>query len=282
MTDTTQPQPFARPFDERSALEELEQLADKIQRSRQQREEKVAEFDAFVRAFRHNRYAASIAASERELRRADDRPSAASAATHAVPGLKPVPDAAPALAESFTAPAPPVRAPWSVSASSEPAFGAATTRSDRPRAAYIGVSLAALAVVIVGVMLWQSAGTPDAPAAQPTATVPAATTAQAPPTPSTPGVAAPAPAAAVPAGPPRALNIEFVTVRPVWARITVDGRRAMEREFKADQRFPFGADKAIVIRAGDAGAIRLIIDGKDLGVLGRDGQVFERAFTPQR
>jgi hypothetical protein len=177
-----------------------------------------------------------------------------------------------------------------VSASSEPAFRAATTRSDRPRAAYIGVSLAALAVVIVGVMLWQSAGTPDAPAAQPTATVPAASTAQAPPTPSTPGVAAPAPAAAVPApapaagvpaSPPRALNIEFVTVRPVWARITVDGRRVMEREFKADQRFPFGADKAIVVSAGDAGAIRLIVDGKDLGVLGRDGQVFERAFTPR-
>ena len=281
MTDTTQPQPFARPFDERSALEELEQLADKIQRSRQQRQEKVAEFDAFVRAFRHDRYATSIAASERELRRAEDRPSAASAATHAVRGVTPVPDAAKAPAEPVVAQPPPVSAPWSVSAASEPVFHAATTRSRRPRAAYIGVSLAALAVVIVGVMLWRSAGTPDAPAAQPAPTVPAASTAQAPPTPSTPGVAAPAPAAAVPAGPPRALNIEFVTVRPVWARITVDGRRAMEREFKADQRFPFGADRAIVVRAGDAGAIRLIVNGKDLGVLGRDGQIFERAFTPR-
>ena len=139
-----------------------------------------------------------------------------------------------------------------------------------------------LAVVIVGVLLWQSAGTPDTPAAQLAPTVPTASTAQAPPTPSAPEVTAPAPVAAVPAGPPRALNLEFVTVRPVWARITVDGRRAMEREFKADQRFPFGADKAIVVRAGDAGAIRLIVDGKDLGVLGRDGQIFERAFTPQR
>jgi hypothetical protein len=55
----------------------------------------------------------------------------------------------------------------------------------------------------------------------------------------------------------------------------------MEREFTADQRIPFSADRAIVIRAGDAGAIRLVVDGKDLGVLGRDGQVFERAFTPQ-
>jgi hypothetical protein len=130
-------------------------------------------------------------------------------------------------------------------------------------------------------MLWQSAGTSDTPAEQSPPTVPAASTAQAPPTPSTPGVAAPAPAA-VPAGPARALNIEFVTVRPVWARITVDGRRVMEREFTADQRFPFGADRAIVVRAGDAGAIRLIVDGKDLGVLGRDGQIFERVFTPQR
>jgi hypothetical protein len=279
VTDTTQTQPSARPFDERSALEQLEQLADKIQRSRQQRAEKVAEFDAFVRAFRHDRYAASIAASERELRRPEDRPSAGRAATHVVRSVIPVSDAAPAPAEPFAAPMPPVSAPWRVSAASEPAFDATTTRSDRPRAAYIGVSLAALAVIIVGVMLWRSAGTPDTPAAQSTATVPAA---QVPPTPSSAGVAAPAQAAAVPAGPPRALNIEFVTVRPVWARITVDGRRAMEREFKADQRFPFGADRAIVVRAGDAGAIRLIVDGKDLGILGRDGQVFERAFTPQR
>jgi hypothetical protein len=36
--------------------------------------------------------------------------------------------------------------------------------------------------------------------------------------------------AATPTGPARALNIEFVTVRPAGA-ITVDGRRAMEREF---------------------------------------------------
>jgi len=275
VTETTQPQPFVRPLDEQSALAELEQLADKIQRSRRQREEKVAEFDAFVRGFRQDRYVASIAASERELRRAEDRPSAASAGTHAARGVVASTDVAAASAP----PNPPVSVPWSVSASSEPAFQAA--RSDRPRAAYIGVSLAALAVVIVGVMLWRSAGAPDTPAAQSTPAVAAASTAQAPPTPSTPELTAPAPAAPVQAGPPRALNIEFVTIRPVWARITVDGRRAMEREFKADQRFPFGADRAIVVRAGDAGAIRLIVDGKDLGVLGRDGQVFERAFTPR-
>jgi hypothetical protein len=72
VSDTTQPHASA-PFDERAALAELEQLADKIQRSRQQREKAVAEFDAFVKAFRYERYSASIAATDRELRRAEDR-----------------------------------------------------------------------------------------------------------------------------------------------------------------------------------------------------------------
>ena len=288
MTDTQQPQPFARSFDEPSALAELEQLADKIQRSRRQREEKVAEFDAFVRTFRQDRYTTSIAASERELgraqasdreqRRVEDRPVVASAATHAARGVPPTIDAAPG---SSVTPAPahlPVSAPWGVSAASEAVSQAAAAGSARPRAAYVGVSLAALAVVVVGVMLWRSAGAPDTSAAQ-SPTAPAASTAQAAPPAAAP--VAPAPAAVMPAGPPRALTVEFVTVRPVWARITIDGRRGMEREFKANERFPFGADRAIIVRAGDAGAIRLIVNGKDLGVLGRDGQVYERAFTAQ-
>ena len=66
----------------------------------------------------------------------------------------------------------------------------------------------------------------------------------------------------------------------MWARITVDGKRAFEREFPANQRLPLGADRTITVRAGDAGAIRLIVDGRDQGVLGKDGQVYNRTFTP--
>ena len=277
MTDSPQAQPFDQPFNERSALEQLEQLADKIQLSRRQREQKVAEFDAFVRTFRHDRYAASIAATDRE-RRAEDRPPAASVATHAARAVVPAaktgtsPEAA-----SVAEPAPvPQSTPWGAAVTLEP-IAHAMNRPGRPRAAYVGVALAALAVVLVTVLLWRSAGAPVGSPAQSDPRAVATSTAQA-----SPPVAAPAaPAPAVSAGPPRALNVEFVTVRPVWARITVDGRRAMEREFKADQRIPFGADRTIVIRAGDAGAIRLVVDGKDLGVLGRDGQIFERAFTPR-
>ncbi len=160
---------------------------------------------------------------------------------------------------------------WAEAVPREPIVRSAAAR---PRAAYVGVAVAALAVVVVGVLLWRSALAPQGPAAQsappvvsPVSTAPACPIASAP--------ALPSPTA----GPPRALNIEIITIRPVWARITVDGRRAIAREIAGDARMSFGADQAIAIRAGDAGAFRLFVDGKDLGVLGRDGQVFDKEFT---
>jgi len=278
VTDPIQPQPLPQKFDERLALDELERLADKIRISRRQREQKVAEFDAFVRGFRHDRLAASIAASERESRRADEPPSPVSRATHAARAVVPATEAGADFASSAgpMLPGPGDDATWGVAALREPVARAVSTSPTRPWAAYLGLGLAVTAVIAVAVLVWRSAGAPVEPQApvDPAVVASPAPAAMAP----APAVAAPAPATT--AGPPRALNIEFVTVRPVWARITVDGRRAMEREFAADQRLMFGADRAIAIRAGDAGALRLIVDGRDLGVLGRDGQVFDRVFTP--
>jgi hypothetical protein len=49
-----------RPFDERTALEELERLAERIQATRRQRERAVAEFNAFVKTFKDDDYAARL------------------------------------------------------------------------------------------------------------------------------------------------------------------------------------------------------------------------------
>jgi hypothetical protein len=75
------------------------------------------------------------------------------------------------------------------------------------------------------------------------------------------------------------VNVELVTLRPVWTRVIVDDRKALEREIAGGQRLTFGADRAITIRAGDAGGLRLIVDGKDLGVLGKDGQIASKTFN---
>lgn len=102
------------------------------------------------------------------------------------------------------------------------------------------------------------------------------------PEPTPPGaeaVVAPTERPSPPAPPAGSLRVELRTLRPVWARAFVDGRKAFEREFPAGQRIPLRATRVIVVRAGDAGAIRLTIDGKDQGPLGPDGAPVTRLVT---
>jgi hypothetical protein len=73
--------------------------------------------------------------------------------------------------------------------------------------------------------------------------------------------------------------MELITNRTVWVRVTVDGRRAIERELAAGQRIPVRAERDVVIRAGDAGALSLTVNGRDMGTLGRDGAILTRSFT---
>jgi hypothetical protein len=68
-------------------------------------------------------------------------------------------------------------------------------------------------------------------------------------------------------------------VRRVWVRAVVDGNVDVERELRPNDRVALRNGRTIVIRTGDAGAIRVAIDGKDQGPLGRDGEVVTRTFT---
>ena len=71
----------------------------------------------------------------------------------------------------------------------------------------------------------------------------------------------------------------------VGARL-VDGVREVERELNAGDRIPLRAGRTSVIRAGNAGAVRLTIDGEDRGLLGPEGEVVTRTLqipaTPNR
>ena len=96
--------------------------------------------------------------------------------------------------------------------------------------------------------------------------------------------AAAAPAAA-PATPPAATSgtqttppaAEIATSQRVWIRVTVDGQRVVEREVPEGTRIPLTGSQ-IVIRAGDAGAVRVSIAGKDQGVFGPAGEPATRTF----
>jgi hypothetical protein len=94
-----------------------------------------------------------------------------------------------------------------------------------------------------------------------------------------PPAAAPQPAprpAPVDLPPQRA---EISTLRQVWIRVMVDGQKVIERELPPNTHIPLNPVSQFVVRAGDAGAVRVAIEGKDQGPVGADGQVATKAFS---
>jgi hypothetical protein len=86
------------------------------------------------------------------------------------------------------------------------------------------------------------------------------------------GTGSDASAASVPA------RIELRTTREVWLRTSVDGRPFRERLVPGDVSLPFNPTSTFYVRAGDAGGVRVFVDGEDRGVLGPDGRVVTRNY----
>ena len=253
MTDQSEPQPF----NEQDALVELERLAERIQLSRRQRERAVEEFDAFVRTFRSpggRQITAAVVAHHAVIETSQAE----------VPGTQPMAAASPPTIDGW-----------------QPAVDNAPPAVDRPEPTewpvappvrqwnLLRLGIGGLIVLAAVLLLARSLRTPASP--------PPPTAVQ--PTPVSEAAAPPVSTQPAPAAPARALNIELTIIRPVWVRAVVDDRRAVEGELKTGEKIPLGADRSVVIRAGDAGAIRVTVDGRDQGTLGRDGQILTRTFT---
>ncbi len=131
-----------------------------------------------------------------------------------------------------------------------------------------GVVVGAVAVIAAGIVAtraWRSA-----PGDQSATTTPAPTrTGAAPSTDATPAIQPI----------PGMLQGELAAVRRVWIRATVDGTRVVERELQADERVTLRPARTLVVRAGDAGAVRVVIDGRDQGLLGANGIAVTRTFN---
>ena len=142
----------------------------------------------------------------------------------------------------------------------------AASRRPLPRT---GVIVGAVAVVATGFMLTRTwRGSPDDRSAA---------TSTAAPTQSGAIAGAIAPSATQPI--PGMLQGELAAVRRVWIRATVDGARVVERELQANERVTLRPARTIVVRAGDAGAVRIVLDGRDQGLLGANGIAITRTFT---
>jgi hypothetical protein len=148
--------------------------------------------------------------------------------------------------------------------------GVSTGGRPRIRRAMRGVIPLALGgaaiLLLAAVLITRSRNTVIAPPA-----------AQAPVTVKTPPAAPVAAPAAAPA--PVVPPAELRTVRTVWVRVLVDGNRVVERELEPNVVVPLPAGRTYVVRAGDAGAARFLLNGQDQGPLGRDGFAATRTFS---
>lgn len=89
--------------------------------------------------------------------------------------------------------------------------------------------------------------------------------------------------AAAPAEPQKAEGVE-VEARlsdACWTQIKADGETVYEGTLEKGKTQVWKAKETIVVTAGNAGAIELKVNGKELGQAGSKGQVVEKTFTPE-
>ncbi len=64
-----------------------------------------------------------------------------------------------------------------------------------------------------------------------------------------------------------------------WLRVTADGQRVFQGFVRAGDVRTWTAERELLIRIGNAGAVELTANGRLLGVLGEPSEVVERRFT---
>jgi hypothetical protein len=277
---------------------ELAQVRANIERLRRERQARLAEFTALT----HRKEECLPPAPTRE-----PAPGESSAASHPTPVAPPPEPETPSQAcehhdDRFAEPAaPPGEVAFTGTHAGVDAAAADARLPEEARAASVAarrwtpgrvVTYAlACAVVLAAMALawWALPGrgpvptTPAAPASPGARVEPVSETPS--PTPATPATAA---GAALPAGGPagapaaaRHLVVQLVAARAVWIRGVADGRVTLNRTVPAGETLTLEADASVTLRLGDAGAVRVIVNGRDRGPAGRDGQVLTVSVEDQ-
>jgi hypothetical protein len=78
---------------------------------------------------------------------------------------------------------------------------------------------------------------------------------------------------------PRAVGVKLRAIRDVWVRVEVDTTSRVNRLVRGGEELTFGADREVAIRAGDAGALVVSVDGRRPAPLGPQGAVLTRRIT---
>jgi uncharacterized protein DUF4115 len=133
------------------------------------------------------------------------------------------------------------------------------------------VAIACVSIILL-VSLWGLLRPAPDPGAQPTFVSPPATTAG-----RTAATSAPRTTArATPSG----VTVTLRYAAASWTRVTADGRVAFEGTPGAAQRRTFRARRSLDLILGYPAGVSLTVNGRDLGIPDRSGNIWRHSFTP--
>ena len=88
----------------------------------------------------------------------------------------------------------------------------------------------------------------------------------------------PEPAPAKPAAP---IDLHLEVLDTVWIRVAADGKRVLEGIYSAGPLEPIRANDAVTMKVGNAGGVKLQLNGKDVPPIGPRGHVRSLRVTPE-
>ncbi len=87
--------------------------------------------------------------------------------------------------------------------------------------------------------------------------------------------------ALTPSPSPTGVNVVLLLEEASWMRVRIGGRSVFEGTVPAGETKEFQAPERVELRLGNAGGVRLILNGRDLGSPGARGRVWEGTCTTE-
>lgn len=88
--------------------------------------------------------------------------------------------------------------------------------------------------------------------------------------------------AAAPQPVPDGVHVEATFNDKCWVEVKVDGKTALEQTVDKGANFKWDGQQEVQLVLGNAGAAKVVLNGKDLGSLGTNGAVVTKKFTKDK
>lgn len=79
---------------------------------------------------------------------------------------------------------------------------------------------------------------------------------------------------------PAPVYVKTIVQQDCWLQVIIDGETAFEGQLPPKDIKEWKGQKEVTLRLGNAGGVQVKYNGKDLGMLGAQGEVIQKTFTP--